>query len=162
MVFLWYSRPLSKKKFKSPQFLTNICISHANFNFPAYLTRAQTGATVTNVTLPDYDLDETQIGGEIFWGHPADTEQVTHYLVYFGDLRTYTETTNLSTQEDFGNVSIYTNLSSITVLPDTALRHVFVFVFMFSCMWAEPDGKLNIRQSCAFRIFSKQQYKSFL
>jgi hypothetical protein len=41
---------------------------------------------VTNVSFPDFDLDETELGGLLLWESPEDTAQVTHYVVYLGSL----------------------------------------------------------------------------
>ena len=40
-------------------------------------------ALVPNTTFPDFDLDNTDIGGTLSWGPPDDISQVTHYFVYF-------------------------------------------------------------------------------
>jgi hypothetical protein len=40
-------------------------------------------AIVNNITFPDYDLDEYDLGGVLSWHEPDDTELLTHYMVYF-------------------------------------------------------------------------------
>ncbi|CAE8611043.1 unnamed protein product [Polarella glacialis] len=52
---------------------------------PAFFAISDTIASVANVTFPDYDLDETDLGGILAWTAPDDTSQVTHYEIYFSD-----------------------------------------------------------------------------
>jgi len=39
-------------------------------------------AQVSDIVFPDFDLDETDLGGVLEWREPADVAQVTHYDVY--------------------------------------------------------------------------------
>ncbi|CAE7192730.1 unnamed protein product, partial [Symbiodinium sp. KB8] len=98
---------------------------------PVALLLSDVQATVANVSLSDYDLDEHEIGGSLVWDEPSNTEQVTHYIVYFADY-------NLTNGSDirllvagliprvfylrcayFQNVSVGND--SLTVQPDTPL-----------------------------------------
>ncbi|CAE7241165.1 unnamed protein product, partial [Symbiodinium sp. CCMP2456] len=83
---------------------------------PVALLLSDVQATVANVSLPDYDLDEHEIGGSLVWDEPSNTEQVTHYIVYFAD---YNLTNGSDIRAYFQNVSVGND--SLTVQPDTPL-----------------------------------------
>eukprot|EP00930_Biecheleria_cincta_P034347 TRINITY_DN23750_c0_g1_i1.p1 TRINITY_DN23750_c0_g1~~TRINITY_DN23750_c0_g1_i1.p1 ORF type:complete len:4185 (-),score=632.85 TRINITY_DN23750_c0_g1_i1:7-12414(-) len=53
---------------------------------PVYLHIVDNMASVSNITFPDLDLDEFDLGGELSWAEPITSvgySEVTHYLLYF-------------------------------------------------------------------------------
>ncbi|CAE7297577.1 PIF1, partial [Symbiodinium necroappetens] len=51
---------------------------------PSALAIYDTDASVSNITFQDKDLDESEMGGDIFWDAPLDADQVTYYAVFIG------------------------------------------------------------------------------
>ncbi|CAE7490490.1 unnamed protein product, partial [Symbiodinium pilosum] len=83
---------------------------------PVALLLSDVQATVANVSLPDYDLDEKEVGGTLVWDEPSNTAQVTHYVIYFAD---YNVTNGSDIRAYFKNVSV--GNESVEVAPETTL-----------------------------------------
>ncbi|CAL1129505.1 unnamed protein product [Cladocopium goreaui] len=56
--------------------------SLAEQSTPVALSIVDNIAQVSDIVFPDFDLDETDLGGVLEWREPADVAQVTHYDVY--------------------------------------------------------------------------------
>eukprot|EP00931_Biecheleriopsis_adriatica_P047846 TRINITY_DN27614_c0_g1_i1.p1 TRINITY_DN27614_c0_g1~~TRINITY_DN27614_c0_g1_i1.p1 ORF type:complete len:2694 (+),score=299.82 TRINITY_DN27614_c0_g1_i1:41-8083(+) len=75
---------------------------------PAYRLIVDSFASVTNLSFQDKDLDETQLGGDIYWVAPETTgsENVLFYAVYIrpgpSGQRSQVEGTGVSPYHDFG------------------------------------------------------------
>ncbi|CAK9114761.1 unnamed protein product [Durusdinium trenchii] len=83
---------------------------------PGALLLADTSATAENLSLPDFDLDEKDLGGTLAWDEPLDTTKVTHYVVYFVNANNSNES---DTRAYFDNVSV--GIDTLTIPTDTAL-----------------------------------------
>jgi hypothetical protein len=78
---------------------------------------------VTNITFPDFDLDKTDLGGELAWEPPAqDIDMINYYHVYFA------EDAQGANRWHFQNVS--NGINNITVPVEFALlsyTHIVVY-----------------------------------
>eukprot|EP00929_Paragymnodinium_shiwhaense_P012941 TRINITY_DN120814_c0_g1_i1.p1 TRINITY_DN120814_c0_g1~~TRINITY_DN120814_c0_g1_i1.p1 ORF type:complete len:2619 (+),score=458.28 TRINITY_DN120814_c0_g1_i1:635-7858(+) len=105
---------------------------------PVAFDLSDTISYVSNITFPDFDLDKYDLGGDIAWLEPDDTEHVTHYLVYFsedayGKNRLY-----------FGNTTV--NVTNITVpveFPLLNYTHIVVYTMSLLDLNMSADGGVD-------------------
>jgi hypothetical protein len=90
---------------------------------PLYLL--DEAASVSNITLPDYDLDQGDLGGTLSWIPPQDASLVTHYMIYFSEGE---DMVNRS-QFNFETLSVGNN--SITVPINTPLK-AFAYIGVYT------------------------------
>eukprot|EP00928_Gymnodinium_smaydae_P018052 TRINITY_DN16876_c0_g4_i1.p1 TRINITY_DN16876_c0_g4~~TRINITY_DN16876_c0_g4_i1.p1 ORF type:complete len:6319 (+),score=1016.24 TRINITY_DN16876_c0_g4_i1:2009-18958(+) len=87
---------------------------------PVWLNISDTISVVPEIHFPDFDLDETDLGGTLFWSPPADTAQVTHYIIYFS------ESSDGAQRVYYGNTTV--DIHNITVPVETPLKAYTDFV----------------------------------
>ena len=49
---------------------------------------------VSNISFPDFDLDETDLGGTLTWTPPEDESQIEHYVPWLVDSHHVKKTKN--------------------------------------------------------------------
>ena len=62
-------------------YICNIYILHIPWcEFETNILHGSSYAQVSNVSFPDFDLDETDLGGILTWSPPQDESQVERYV----------------------------------------------------------------------------------
>ncbi|CAK9114759.1 unnamed protein product [Durusdinium trenchii] len=118
---------------------------------PVALEISDTGAVITNVSFVDYDLDESDLGGNLSWTEPDDLSQVEQYNIYFATTRCDSSDgfANSSEESDsrlevsfcdrtfFGTTPL--GDSDIAVLPETSLGNFTHFLVYANSSLAEQS-----------------------
>eukprot|EP00434_Breviolum_minutum_P004419 symbB.v1.2.003894.t1/scaffold217.1/size263214/4 len=117
---------------------------------PVALSIVDNVAQVKDIVFPDFDLDETDLGGVLEWQEPDNTAQVTHYDVYM----VVADSTNCSWRNGssmsgqcerslMGNVVV--GVANLTIPIDTALENFSYFaIFTRSSMVEQTTPTMHL------------------
>ena len=60
---------------------------------------------MSNISFPDFDLDETDLGGTLTWTPPEDESQIEHYVPWLVDSHHVKKTTkNMAIAAEISNI----------------------------------------------------------